>query len=318
MFTPCQPRRISARPVVRLFALGPLLAGAMLLPGCIIVSGGHSHVATGSLSTSTEAGQPRDAVIGQPVRIDVTATPETLDLGSRNGSLVIIVDESASGLGITADVRCGGDDAAEAEARLASVVLDVVEQDGGVVQVRPRMPGGWRSGDRVSLEVRIPVSAAVIGRTGNGSIRVVGSDGPIDLDTTNGTIELEGTAGAVLARTSNGRIDVADHLGALDIATSNGAITIRLHRDSEAPVVARTNNGSVEFEAGPAFGGVLDARTSNGRIQIDGLERIVGPTTLERHPGRVQLTLAGTSEGSRTDVSRLETSNGSIRIEVRD
>jgi hypothetical protein len=295
-----------------------MLAGVALLPGCIIVTGGHSHVARGSLAASTEAGPSRDVAIGELSRIDVTATPETLDLGSRNGSLVIIVDESATELRIAADVRCGGDDAAEAEARLASVTLDVVEQAGGVVQVRPRMPGGWRSGDGVNLEVRMPVSAAIIGRTSNGSIRIEGARGPIDLETTNGAIELRDTAGAVLARTSNGRIDVADHLGGLDIATSNGAITIRLNPDSDAPVVARTNNGPVEFRAGSAFGGVLDARTSNGRIQVDGLARIAGPTAFERHPGRVQLTLAGTSEGSRTDVSRLETSNGSIRIEVRD
>lgn len=305
------------RPAVRLLTLGSLLAGVALLPGCIIVAGG-PHVARGSLSVSTEAGQSRDVAIGALSRIEVTATPETLDLFSRNGSLSIIVDESATELGITAEVRCGGDDTAEAEARLAAVVLDVLERSGGVVEVRPRMPGGWRSGDGVNLEVRMPSSAALIGRTSNGAISVTGARGPIDMETTNGAIELRDTAGAVLARTSNGRIDVADHLGGLDLATSNGAIVIQLHEDADDPVMARTSNGSVELGVGAGFGGRLDAHTSNGRVQIDGVQRAGGPLGFQSHPGRTQLTLDGAAGASRNDASLLETSNGSIRIRVRD
>jgi hypothetical protein len=296
------------------------------------VAGQSSDIAIGGSDAAPVGDSPSGGTEPAESRTEqltgVAAAPDAVDIGSRNGRLTVVVDPGIPGMTITADLRCGGRTMAEARQRLAEATVEVSEPAAGTVRIRPVMPGGWKNGDGASFEVTLPSAASLTARSSNGSIRVEGCRGPIDVDTSNGRltfvgtegtitgetsngrIVLQDTVGSVTARSSNGRVIVDNHLGALSIRTSNGSLDIDLNEASSAPVIARTSNGSVDLSVGRAFGGWIRASTSNGGVSLNGAPELDGPMEMSKRSMAVKL--AGDA-----DESRIQSSNGSVRVTVR-
>ncbi len=334
----CRPAR-GRGVAVRITAAAGAAAALLLLTAACSAP---LHRAEGRVVLSTASAVPAgtDVAIGTPAgldpeptmrpaeTLDVAADPDALDVASRNGSITVVVDPAAEGLTIVADLQAGGATREQAESRLAAAEIEVVEASDGTVRIRPRMPDRWRNGDAASLHVTLTTPAAVRARSSNGALRVEGGSGPIDLGTSNGRITLVATDGPVEAETSNGRlvlidtvgditatssngrIEVTNHLGGLDLRTSNGPVRIDLHDEATGPVRVRSSNGSARLSVGPGFGGWLEADTSNGAVELTGSPRIAGDMRSGRSSLEVRL------EGAEHR-SRIDTSNGSVTIEVR-
>lgn len=292
-------------------------------------NGQSSDVAIGGGDAAPAADDDNDAIETRTERLTgIASVPSAVDIGSKNGRLSVVVDPAITSMVITANLRCGGRTVAEADQRLAEATVIISEPTAGTVRIRPVMPGGWKNGDGASFEVSLPSAASLTARSSNGSIRVEGCRGPIDVDTSNGRITfigtegtitaetsngrivLQDTVGSVTARSSNGRVIVDNHLGALSLRTSNGSVDIDLNEASSAPVVARTSNGTVDLSVGQAFGGWIRANTSNGGVSINGTPEFDGPMEINKRSMTVKL--AGDA-----DESRIESSNGSVRVTVR-
>ena len=259
-----------------------------------------------------------------------------LEISTRNGSVEVVVDPTASAsaapaatastawtgapVRIDASIRATGASQQEADRRLSQVTITTAERNGRLF-IEPVLPEGWRSNDAVSLKVVVPTANCVNVSTSNGSISVAQLGGPADLRTSNGPISARAVAGAVTARTSNGRIDIEDAGGAVRAESSNGRIVVRGAPgpvevetsngrleliDVGGPLDASSSNGGVEILLRAGFGGTLEASTSNGRITLD-----AAPSVRRSVAERSRATLEFFNPGQ---ASRVRTSNGSVEI----
>jgi len=202
-----------------------------------------------------------------------------------------------------------------------------VERNGNEVHIykeHPRPPLG--TSVCVSYEISSPRDVDADLCTSNGAIRIHEVDGEIEAVTSNGAIELQGGAGTVNLRTSNGGIQLQDakghvhadtssgkieaSVGQLEegvFSTSNGSITVGV-RDGNAPLTAKTSNGSIHVALPANFSGQLDARTTNGRVRSE-LPVSMAEGTKNRLVGQI-------GEGGETAV-KLRTLNGSIYLRAQ-
>ena len=132
----------------------------------------------------------------------------------------------------------------------------------------------------VPIQVHVPRRASLVVVTSNGSIRVSGITGRLDLSTSNGPIVVTnlGTS-EIHARTSNGSIEVGSPRGLranLSARTSNAAV------DCDYEVAMQHAGGSLLEGKIGGGGPVMDLSTSNGPIHVgtgsDG-ERVVSTFT---------------------------------------
>ena len=207
-----------------------------------------------------------------------------LDLGSADVALV------AGGRDVVVDheVRTGVF-GGEAEARLRDGELELTFDCPGWADL-PFDPGC--DGDYV---ISVPADVEVTGGTGNGSLRIDGLTGAVDLSTDNGDIHLVGTSDDVEVDTSNGRITGTDITSArVEATTSNGPVVL----DFAAPpedVQVDTSNGLVHVQVpDDATAYDVDASTSNGSLST-------AVAVDDSSPRRLELT----------------TSNGNVLVETR-
>jgi DUF4097 and DUF4098 domain-containing protein YvlB len=196
-----------------------------------------------------------------------------------------------------------------------------VERHGDEIRIHP-------IGYSVSVryEISSPRSVDANLRTSNGAIHVDQVDGAVEAVTSNGAIELQGGAGNVNLCTSNGAIQLQDAMGHVRVetsngkikasvgqlkegvfSTSNGSINVKV-REGNAPVTAKTSNGSIHLALPADFDGQLDARTSHGRVHSE-LPVSTTEGTRNRLVGQI-------GEGGETMV-KLRTLNGSIHLRAQ-
>jgi DUF4097 and DUF4098 domain-containing protein YvlB len=202
-----------------------------------------------------------------------------------------------------------------------------VERDGNEIHIykeHPRPPLGTTVAVRYNISALRAVGANL--RTSNGAVHIQEIDGAVEAVTSNGAVELQGGAGEVKLHTSNGAIQIQDatghihaetsngkigaSLGLLEEATfltSNGSIDVKV-REGNAPVTAKTSNGSIHLTLPADFAGQLDAKTTNGRVHS---ELPVSVTEGERNRLVGQI-----GEGGETTV-KLRTLNGSIHLKAQ-
>jgi DUF4097 and DUF4098 domain-containing protein YvlB len=143
----------------------------------------------------------------------------------------------------------------------------------------------------VRYRARVPRSAHVIVRTGNGGVTLTGLTTSCLAHSTNGGITGRGLSGAVEAGTTNGNVAIdlsAVGPEAVRVSTTNGSILLRVPEAARANLTASCTNGRVEvaglkFEfsepesrnhaAGRINGGgaPLELTTTNGSIRVHAL-----------------------------------------------
>jgi len=229
--------------------------------------------------------------------------------------------------------------------RGGGVVTDVafeIQQQGGDVTIcsvfrgnnpcddwnnrdRDRDDDGWRRNVTVAMTLLVPKGAQVKVSTGNGAITVERVSNELTATTGNGRVRVSGTEGSVQVRTGNGDVEVREAKSDVKVSTGNGRITVGT---VEGPVEARSGNGDIDvsmtklsareemqFSTGsgnvrltlPAgYNGELDATTGNGEVTSDFELKLQG----RMDPRRVRATIGAGGP-------RLKLSTGNGRLEIR-
>lgn len=182
--------------------------------------------------------------------------------------------------------------------RAAAAAIDVRADGAGVLSITCGWPGGWESSEQARFEVLAPELSSATVETSNGSVRVDGVAGPVDV------------------RTSNGRVTVLDQRGPTRVRTSNGRIRADLVGPDARPFDLESSNGAIEVRLPDGFAGWLDAETSNGSISFAEASRALTTSSLSISDGRLRVRIgepAGDDPLAEAS-SRVRSSNGRVRI----
>jgi DUF4097 and DUF4098 domain-containing protein YvlB len=209
-------------------------------------------------------------------------------------------------------------------------------QDGNRIEVevkRPRTEAfsgfGFHRSSSARLIVSLPRRADVNARTGDGSIRVDGLNGKLDLHTGDGSIRAANVSGNLRLHTGDGSITVERGEGTLDLDTGDGGVDVS---GKLTAVKMHTGDGSITYRAEPGtvmsaaweittgdggvalylpsdFGAEIDARTGDGSItnDLDVNSDVQGDSSENRRTLRGRL-------GSGGKLLRIRTGDGSIRL----
>ena len=216
-----------------------------------------------------------------------------VDASTVNGSIVVTVDPSASG--VTIEHR--------------GAVAYRVSVEGDTLRLEGRNRSFICFNCEASFHVRLPGPAALKLRTTNGNIAVSGRMDRIDASTTNGDVTTNGTGAAPLLLSSN-----------------NGRVGVQ---DARAEVRARTTNGSVELsDVDLPAGSQSRAQSVNGSVTVTGLATRAA-LVIDGHitHGGINVSLDGydlsypdtrsfraSTSGNGTAMLTLETVNGSLTV----
>jgi len=182
--------------------------------------------------------------------------------------------------------------------REVNISLDVVP---GSVSVATHYPDG--SGVEVNVEFRVRVPARVrlaSVSTVNGSVMISDVSGAGVLSTVNGNVVLARAAGPYSARSTNGNIS-------LELLSFAGGLTPDVAAADNAPLIAKTINGSVAISLPPGAGAELDADTRNGDFSSE--------LPLLAHTLAAGRSIRG-RVGPGGPLLQLRTVNGSIRLRI--
>lgn len=212
--------------------------------------------------------------------------------------------------------------------------LEIVSaQKGDVIELEVKRPrresfsnvAFYRS-PSARLVVSMPRRANLRGRTGDGSIRLEGIEGRIELRTGDGSIRVADASGELTFDTGDGSVTVDNAEGRLAIESGDGGVSASGKFDA---VRLRTHDGSIVYRARPGssmaadwdistgdgsvslylpsdFSAELDAQTGDGTIRSE--LRIAAGEEGSRHRLRGRLGAAGGR------VIRVRTGDGGIRL----
>jgi DUF4097 and DUF4098 domain-containing protein YvlB len=206
-------------------------------------------------------------------------------------------------------------------------------QEGSRIEVDVKHPRsesfsmGFNHSASARLIVSVPRRANVAARTGDGSIRLDGLNGRLELRTGDGSIRVADASGDLRLHTGDGSITVERAEGSLDLDTGDGGVNVsgklsavKMHT-GDGSIVYRAESGTVMSDAwdittgdgGIAlylpsdFDAELDARTGDGSISND-LSIAASDTT-----GEQRRALRGRL-GSGGKTLRLRTGDGAIKL----
>jgi DUF4097 and DUF4098 domain-containing protein YvlB len=148
-----------------------------------------------------------------------------------------------------------------------------VKQDGNRIDVEVKKPsseivfGFGHITPTAKLIVTMPKSGNVVARSGDGSIRIDGVTGHLDLHTGDGSIKANSIGGDVTLQTGDGSVTLDGITGRLDLQTSDGSVTV-----AGSPEVAKvhTGDGSITFraESGAAMKDDWSFTTGDGSVSL--------------------------------------------------
>ena len=212
--------------------------------------------------------------------------PTTLDLNTFDGSIQVRGWDRHE---VLVEVVKRGRD----QAIVDQITVSATQQNGTIkVDVpRPAMAEAisWGTSPSASLVVTAPVEAALIARSGDGSITLTRLSGKIELRTDDGSIRITDVKGDLTARTGDGSVRAEAFEGHADIETGDGSVRldgllrgVRLDTQDGSVQVrvssgstmdsdwsVTTGSGSMRVELPESFSTELDATTGDGRIVID-------------------------------------------------
>jgi DUF4097 and DUF4098 domain-containing protein YvlB len=208
------------------------------------------------------------------------------------------------------------------------------EQQGAVVEVEVKKPRretfggiGFHRTALARLIVTVPRRTDVRAKSGDGSIRIDGVSGRIDLHTGDGSIRANDVSGELTLNTGDGSVTVDRAEGRLSLETGDGGVNVagkltrlRLHT-GDGSIVYRALPGSImadDWEITTGDGGVslylpqdfdadVDAHTGDGTIRNDLSIVTAAGGEVNRHTVRGKLGAGG-------KLLRIRTGDGSIRL----
>jgi hypothetical protein len=170
------------------------------------------------------------------------------------------------------------------------------EQSSDGVRVEARRPrrGGFRWGSwnlETHIDVTVPRSYRVDGKTSGGDVRLENVSGPSQLRTSGGRVEAKNVKGPFEGHTSGGDVRIESMEGAVNAHTSGGNVVVS---KVKGDVDAHTSGGDVRVMS---VDGRINAGTSGGnvRCEVTGVNRGISATT---SGGSVWLTLPKNATGT--------------------
>lgn len=236
---------------------------------------------------------------------------EELLVQAMNGSIELRGDPNAVAIRVEAHLEVDGDDEKDVRRRAQLVRLYAERVPDGAVVVDALFPGKPMPRDRARIVVVTPNLAKATLRTTTGTIDVRSTQGHLRASSASGGIVIRDHAGPVDAKTTSGPIVVARAAGEVRATSGSGAIEVRLSDDNDLPGRIESKSGSVLFEAGSGFDGVVEAITTSGAFVIDDPGARARVPTLGPHRARVEV-------GAAVVHFEIQTTSGSIRIRVPD
>jgi DUF4097 and DUF4098 domain-containing protein YvlB len=150
-----------------------------------------------------------------------------------------------------------------------------VNQQGNRIELEARRPMSGESyigiGINVSPQVRfiatLPRNAAIVARSGDGSIRIERISGKVELRTDDGGIRGDDVSGELTLTTGDGSVVLDDVSGSVEVTTNDGGVSVT---GKLANARVRTGDGSVTVRAEPgsAMAGDWALTTSDGSIVL--------------------------------------------------
>ena len=130
------------------------------------------------------------------------------------------------------------------------------ESEPGLLTVQPESIPGVFMGVHfeIDYQVRIPSSASLHVRTGNGDVTITGVGGHVSVTDSNGNI-----VGRLLGR-------------GIDARNTNGRIDVELANPTDDPIDMRAVNGSISLTLPSSMNANLSATAVNGTAEITGLD----------------------------------------------
>lgn len=206
---------------------------------------------------------------------------------------------------ITAHLRTGG-------RKIGPDGIRVIEhQTGNLVDIELKFPHRIHIGivwsDKVQLEIEMPKDGNANLRTGDGSVKVSGLKGILDIDTGDGSVEIDAVDGELRAhtgdghifangrfddlklRTGDGKIEATANVNSKitsswEIQTSDGSVTLRVPDSLAADVELHTGDGSIKLDVPVATTGHFRSNTVSGKINGGG-----HPLTIHTGDGSIRL-----------------------------
>jgi DUF4097 and DUF4098 domain-containing protein YvlB len=198
------------------------------------------------------------------------------------------------------DISVDTGDSKEVQARVETVgwhisddgVRVIATQEGDHINLQVKLPSQRFSISfrrSISIELRVPRSAELDLRTGDGNITTHAVDGSLRADTGDGNINVGAANGDIHLRTGDGNITGEELAGALTADTGDGNIRLegRFHvadvrtGDGNVEVTAlpgsrlasawklSTGDGNVVLRLPDGVGADLDAHTGDGSVTLD-------------------------------------------------
>lgn len=218
----------------------------------------------------------RSYAIAQNGDVEIVNANGAIDVTGEDGARMEVVAERTA--------RAMTDDDARKVLAQLTIVEDVSARR---VRLETKAPSGEGRRVDVKYHVKVPASA---------NLRLVMTNGAVDVANVKGTVRVE---------TSNGRVRGRELAGAVEASTTNGSVRLEVTRVAADGVRAETVNGAVEVVLPSDAKADVRATCLNGRISVNGL-KLDGPETTRR---RVEGRLNG---GGPKVVA--DTTNGSIHI----
>jgi hypothetical protein len=209
-------------------------------------------------------------------------------------------------------------------------------QEGNRIEVEVKRPRtetlsgfGFHHSSSARLVVSVPNRTDISARTGDGSIRVDGVRGKINLHTGDGSIRAANVIGDLRLHTGDGSITVERGEGTLDLDTGDGGVdvsgkltAVKMHSgDGSITIRAEpgtvmsdgweitTGDGGVSLYLPSDFAAEVDARTGDGSIAND----LTVNAEAENDRSENRRSLRGRL-GSGGKLLRIRTGDGAIRL----
>ena len=121
---------------------------------------------------------------------------------------------------------------------------------------------------RTDLEIRMPRSAKMNVRSGDGSIQARGLEGELEFASGDGRVDLEDLDGTLRAKTSDGSMRASGRFDVLQLHTSDGRIEVEAQPGSQLREAwdVRTSDGSVALRVPGDLAADVELHTSDGHI----------------------------------------------------
>ena len=146
--------------------------------------------------------------------------------------------------------------------------------------------------------------------SGNGGVKVYDQEGMVSVIATNGAITVENSTGTLELHTQNGAITITNAVSDVRARTANGAVSLSVQSDRTPSLQIFTDNGAIDATVGPVFTGEVDLVTGSGSITINDEPKIITAEVRDEQDNRHLVIGAGYNK------STLRTRNGSVTFTV--